>query len=508
VRSDVVSGVLFTIGSLTLITCVVVSTVLLVLRFRRSRGDERQQLKWFLFASSFVLVTTIALNLFESPPLLLSVATVFALVLLSITVAIAVLKYRLFDIDVVIRKTVIFAILAGLIVTLGIGALVIAGVAIGRPSNDERLLIALGALLGIAIWPLRRVATVFADKIVFGGRRTPYEVLTEFSNRVGETYSSEDVLRRMAQVVGKALGARAAVIWLRVAETFQPAATWPADAETPGSVPKEAVQVRHQGEVLGAIFVTMPANDPMSDAKRGLISDLARQAGPVLRNVRLVEELRESRRRIVAAADERARTLERNIHDGAQQQLVALAVKQRIAASLVGNDDDRARSILEELQTETNAALDDLRDLARGIYPPLLADQGLVAALTAQARKAALPVEVDADGIGRFGQDVEAAVYFSCLEALQNVAKYAEASLATVVLHSTGAHLTFEVRDDGLGFDSRATRGTGLQGIDDRLSALGGELHIRSSPGTGTTIEGTVPTGGFDHSAESGLRRD
>jgi signal transduction histidine kinase len=251
--------------------------------------------------------------------------------------------------------------------------------------------------------------------------------------------------------------------------------------------------------MLGALSVTMPPNDPLDAGRATLIHDLAAQAGPVLRNVRLIEELRTSRRRLVAAQDQERRRLERNIHDGAQQQLVALAVKQRLVGALVGKDDERARRMLEELQADTNAALEDLRDLARGIYPPLLADKGLVAALEAQARRSPIPVTVEGEGVGRFGQDVEAAVYFSCLEALQNTAKYADPSHAEISLTNGEGVLRFTVRDDGRGFDPAATsHGTGLNGIADRLAALGGDVSIESAPGSGTTIAGSipVPTGG------------
>ena len=152
--------------------------------------------------------------------------------------------------------------------------------------------------------------------------------------------------------------------------------------------------------------------------------------------------------------------------------------------------------MLEELRGETNQALEDLRDLARGIYPPLLADRGLGAALESQARKSPVPVDVEVDGIGRYPQEAEAAVYFSCLEALQNIAKYAEATAATIRLSQAHDTLSFEVTDDGLGFDpDTAERGTGLQGIADRLAALGGEFVLRTAPGRGTTIRGTVPVG-------------
>jgi signal transduction histidine kinase len=208
----------------------------------------------------------------------------------------------------------------------------------------------------------------------------------------------------------------------------------------------------------------------------------------------LIEDLRASRQRLVTAQDQERRRIERNIHDGAQQQLVALAVKLKLADALVGKDEERTHALLADLQTETNQALEDLRDLARGIYPPLLADKGLGAALESQARKSAVPVSVETDGIGRYPQEAEAAVYFSCLEALQNVAKYAEASRANVRLAQTDGELAFEVTDDGRGFDpTAASRGTGLQGIADRLAALGGAVDVVSSPGAGTTIAGRIP---------------
>ena len=251
----------------------------------------------------------------------------------------------------------------------------------------------------------------------------------------------------------------------------------------------------HQGELLGAITLSMPAKDPMDASKQRLITGLAAQAGLALRNVRLVRDLRTSRRRIVTAQDERAKRLERNIHDGAQQQLVALAVQLKLAEQMVDRDPDKARALLGQLQGAAGAALEDLRDLARGIYPPLLADKGLAVALEAQARKAAVPVTVDADGIGRFSQEVEATVYFCILEALNNVAKYAGARHANLRIANGDATLRFEVHDDGVGFDPTVTGyGTGLQGMADRLAALGGELIVTSAPGSGTTIQGRLPT--------------
>jgi signal transduction histidine kinase len=261
--------------------------------------------------------------------------------------------------------------------------------------------------------------------------------------------------------------------------------------EFPG---EDGFEVRHHDELLGALTVAMPPEDPMTPAKAKLVADLAAQAGLVLRNVRLIEELRDSRRRLVAAQDEERRRLERNIHDGAQQQLVALSIKLGLAESLVDRDPTKARELMAALRAESSEALDNLRDLARGIYPPLLADQGLAAALTAQARKSPIAVTVESDGLGRYSQDVEATVYFCALEALQNVAKYAGATKATIRLSASDGLLTFEVADDGKGFDPAATGyGTGLQGMADRLDAVGGTLTVQSATGSGTTVTGRLP---------------
>jgi signal transduction histidine kinase len=196
----------------------------------------------------------------------------------------------------------------------------------------------------------------------------------------------------------------------------------------------------------------------------------------------------------VAAQDEERRRLERNIHDGAQQQLVSMAVKARLARQLAAQDVSKAAEMLEEIEGETQTLLEDLRDLARGIYPPLLADQGLESALGAQARRSPIPVAIHAEGLGRFSQDVEAAVYFSCLELLQNVAKYAQASEVAVRLGRSDGSLEFSVTDNGRGFDPGGVAyGSGLQGIADRLGALDGQMRVTSSTGNGTTVVGRLP---------------
>jgi signal transduction histidine kinase len=509
--------VLIAAGTALGLLCILPALAGLLVRFRRATGEERQQIRWL----AYVVATIVALVLVQIPVSALPGASsvtslltdvlwllTFALIGIGvpITVAIAVLRYRLYDLDVVVKKTAVFVVIAALVTTSGVAFAFLTGRG-ALPSLEEApmLVLLLGVGYGLLAIPLYRVSTRIADRLVYGGRATPYEILSTFSGRVGETYSTEDVLPRMAQLLGEATGAAAAHVWLRVGDEMRPAATWPVDAEpaTPVRAPRDtlpplhgaAVEVRHQGELLGALSVEMPPSDPMRPAKERIVRDLAAQAGLVLRNVRLIEELRESRRRIVAAQDDRAKKLERNIHDGAQQQLVALAVKARLAGSLASKDAERTATMLDEIQRDLTEALENLRDLARGIYPPLLADQGLAAAITAQARKSSLPMRVDADGAGRFAPEIEATVYFCVLEALQNVAKYAEATQTSVTLSADGRELQFSVTDDGRGFDAAAvSRGSGLQGIADRLSAVGGDLVVTSAPGRGTTVTGRVPT--------------
>ncbi|MDP9326854.1 MAG: sensor histidine kinase, partial [Actinomycetota bacterium] len=413
------------------------------------------------------------------------------------------------DLDVVVRKTVVFGLVAAFITA--VYALVVGGIgALVGAKGNTILSFAAAALLAVAFQPARDRARRLADRLVYGKRATPYEVLAEFAERMSESYATEDVLPRMAEILRAGTGASSAGVWLRVGSTLRPEATAGETLERePATVARDplpdlpgehAVEVRHRGELLGALSVRMPASDPMNPAKEKLVRDLAAQAGLVLRNVRLIEELRASRQRLVAAQDEERRKIERNLHDGAQQQLVALSVKLRLSEQLAGRDPAKAKEMLAALQTDTSDALENLRDLARGIYPPLLADQGLGAALAAQARKSPVPTEVEADDFGRYPPDIEATIYFCTLEALQNVAKYAGATRANVRLGRDDGHLTFEIADDGTGFDPGSTGyGTGLQGMADRLEAAGGSLAVRSAPGEGTEVTGRVPvslTGG------------
>jgi signal transduction histidine kinase len=198
---------------------------------------------------------------------------------------------------------------------------------------------------------------------------------------------------------------------------------------------------------------------------------------------------------VAAAADAERRRIERNLHDGAQQNLTALAVKLRLISDLADTDHDLSRDLLREACGDVSAAARELRDLAHGIYPPLLAESGLPAALAAAARRSTLPATIDAVRLGRYPAEAEATVYFCCLEAIQNACKYAgrHATLTLCVAEHAGV-LTFAVTDDGNGFDAAARGlGAGFLNMADRLGALGGSLQVKSAPRQGTTVSGTVP---------------
>ncbi len=528
-------SVLWALGLLVL----VVAASAPLVRMRRSRGDERQQLKWIAYAVlttalvsaplSFVSGSVLPAWVFDGP-IVLGFGVAF-----PVAAGIAIFKHRLYDIDIVISRTLVYGSLAVFItavyvgIAVGIGALIGGG---GKPNLGLSVLAT--AIVAVGFQPVRERVQRVANRLVYGRRATPYEVLSQFSERVAESYATDDVIPRMARVLAEGTGAQRADVWLRSGAVWRDAAAWPSDAmcaepvvASNGNLPgagsrARVVEVRHQGDLLGALSVAKRTGETLTPVEESLLSDLAAQAGLVLRNVGLtsdlearLEELRASRQRLVTAQDEARRRLERNLHDGAQQHLVALKVKLGLAGMLMDRDPDKAMQTLQQLKSDADEALDTLRDLARGIYPPLLADKGITAALESQARKVAVPVTVESEGVARYSQEVEAAVYFSVLEALQNVQKYARASSVSVQLLQKDGVLRFSVRDDGQGFDvATTTRGSGLTNMADRLDALGGAVEVRSTVGAGTEVRGSLPvyepTLAADHAStsRSGLNSD
>ena len=513
----------FVLGLIALLPVgIVASLIALVRRFRRSAGIERLQLRWLVTAAGVVAVLyAIALpaglitgwnNTAPGWVQVLEAVAIVSFALIPIAIGVSILRYGLLDIDIVINRAVLFGALAVFITVVYIAIVIGLGALVGSRANPV-LSAAAAAVVALAFQPARRRAQRLADRLIYGKRATPYEVLSEFSERLGNTYASEELMPRMARALADGTGASRADVWVRSGDRLRSEAAWPPAAESVETLPISSLEerslaatsilepVRHDGELLGALSVRKKPGDPVTPTEERLVRDIAAQAGLVMRNATLtaqlmehIRQLRASRQRLVTAQDEERRKLERNLHDGAQQQIVALSVKLRLLEQLIDRDAERAKLMAAALQTDIGGALDELRDFARGIYPPLLADKGLVAALQSQSRRSVVPVTVEGDGIGRFPREVEAAVYFSCLEALQNVSKYAEASTVILRLSRGDDRLRFEVVDDGVGFEAdQMTYGTGLQGIADRLSALGGDMHIRSTPGAGTSLMGEVP---------------
>jgi signal transduction histidine kinase len=435
-----VFGVLGRAGVLLIVAAGVAAIVSLVCRYRRAGSVEREQLKWLVYTGALIVVATLALIPVEAilglsgnaATNLENATTSGAVALVPIAIGIAIFRYHLYDIDVVINKTLVYGSLAIFItgvyvaIVVGIGSLAQRG---ARPSLV--LSIAATAVVAVAFQPVRERVQRLANRLVYGRRATPYEVLADFAGRMAGAYAAEDLLPRMARILAEGTGAARADVWLKDGDTFHDDAVWPPDllpkaparatqADVPAYPADRTLPVRYEGELLG------------------IASALA------------------------------------------------------LAGSVAGRDDERERALIARLRAETSGALATLRELARGIYPPLLAEQGLAAALQAQAAKAPGPVAVSTDGIGRYPAEIETAVYFCCVEALQNAARHAPGSPVRVRLADTEHGPEFEVADDGPGFDPAAAAGSGLRNMDDRLAALGGSCRVDSSPGRGTTVAGRV----------------
>jgi signal transduction histidine kinase len=487
-----------------------------IVRYRSGGVDTRQQIKWVALVAVAGAALQLAGLLTAASPglsigLLLAEAAV-ALIGVPAAITIAILKYRLYDIDVIINRTVVYGLLASAVTAVYVILVVGIGATAGYGVHNPLLTTVAAVAIALLVQPLRRQAQRAANRLVYGDRATPYQVLSDFAENMAGTLAVDDILERMVSVLADGTGAVRADVWIRIGPKLQPAATWPRGAAAPAALAMgageelytwpaatRAMAVRHGAELLGVLALQKPRNEPLTPTEDKLLQHLASQAGLVLRNVRLtaelrgtIEELRASRRRLVEAEDTERRKIERNLHDGAQQQLVALKVHLGLLDAVAG-DVEQVKGVAHRLRDAAQQALDDLRDLARGIYPPLLADRGLVAALQRQARRLTTETTVECDGVGRYAQEVEAAVYFCALEALQNVAKYADATSTVIRLSATDGHLVFEIDDDGRGFEPAETGyGTGLRGMADRLDALGGSLDVTSEPRRGTVVRGMI----------------
>jgi signal transduction histidine kinase len=436
--------------------------------------------------------------------------------------------------------------LAGL-AALVVGVYLIVVIGVGRvPTSDQWTLVgfsmAAAAATALLYQPLRGRLSALAARLAGPMRDSPSEVIRTLGSRLTSSLPLDELLLQLAESLRRSLALEAAEVWTGSGGLLERSASDPdvgrasliltpaeeavvARAAVPGSAwlsmwlpavvagreeaALRAAPITHAGELLGLIVVERQRDVPFSDEEEQVLAALARQVGLTLHNVRLgsaleasldelqmqADELRASRARVVAAADAERRRIERDLHDGAQQHLVALAVNLRLARELAESDPVGARAVLEELAGDVHEALEEIRDLAHGIYPPLLVDRGLYEGLRAAVARVPVRARLETDAIGRYRPEVEATVYFCCLEALQNVSKHAGSGTgATLRVWEEQGGLRFEVADDGAGFDPRVEpRGTGLTNMSDRLGALGGRLSVISAPGDGTRVAGVIP---------------
>ncbi len=494
---------------------------------------ERQQSRLLFWALTPALLVSVYALIsagdsgpaqFEGRELLVLPVTLFRIFqpvffLIPIALLVGIFRFKLWSVDRLISRTLVYSVLAGFVSAVYTAVVVGVGSLIGqRQEGNLGLSIVATFIVAVTFAQVRDRVERLANRLVYGKRASPYEVLSQFSERVAESVPTDELLSRMAGILGEGTGAAHADVWLKVGDELRRTASWSANGVIAEEIPHvpaglilpplpdvtTAVAVRHQGELFGALSLRKPGAEQLSPTEQKLVEDLARQAGLVMRNLRLtaelldrLEELRASRQRLVSAQDEERRRFERNLHDGAQQHLVALKVHLTLAEDMadeLGPDGQELLEVLAQLKTQAGDALEELRDLGRGIYPPLLAAEGLEVALVSQSRKATVPVQVEGRGLSRYIPEVEAAVYFCCLEALQNIAKYAGACTVALHLEEVDGELRFELTDDGCGFDvASAKKGAGTQNMSDRLESLDGSLRIHSTLGDGTTIVGVVP---------------
>jgi len=490
----------------------VVAASSLILRFRRSGREERQQIKWFAFAAA-VLAATVFLNgILEMVGMqdqwISTASGILAFSAIPVSLGIAIFRYRLYDIDLVIAKTVVLGALAAFITAVYVAVVVGLGNLIGtRGEPNVALSILATALVAVAFQPVRERVQRLANRVVYGRRATPYEVLSAFAARMGGTFASEELLPRMARALAEGTGASSAEVWLNVGEKLHRAVAWPEEAEPTETIPvvgselpafegaTRAVPVAHQGELLGALALVKPPGEPLAPAEDKLLADLASQAGLVLRNIRLIQELKASRQRLVTARDAERRRLERDIHDGAQQRLVTLSLAVRMARAQLGPEAQPGLAKgVDEAADELKLTLSELRDLARGIHPAILTEEGLGPALVSLAERSPVPVTLARVPDGRFVPEVEVTAYYVVSEALTNAAKYARASAIIVSAARADGRLVVEVADDGVG-GADAAKGSGLRGLADRVAAVDGRLMVESSAGHGTRVLAEMPCG-------------
>lgn len=405
-------------------------------------------------------------------------------------------------------KTLTYLGLAIAIVAI-YSAIVIGPVSIiGRPDGGGPgllLPIVASAVVAVLFEPIRSRLERLADRLMYGDRVSPYEVLSQVTSRL-PAVAQGDGTSDLAQLLARGTGARRAIVWVASGEMLQPSGLSPATersavvpvtvAGLPDDDVTESRPVLHHGVMFGALTIVKPHNDPVTPADRQLMSDVAAASGLLLRNVSLNSELeqhaadvRVSRRRLIAAQDAERLRLERDLHDGAQQQVVALKVKLGIARKIAQREGaDEIAALLSSLADETQQAVDGLRAVAHGIYPPLLESEGLQTALRAVERMSQLGLTVSTDGLGRYDRVVEETVYFCVLETVER-ARMSGASATSAAVVASGVDLAVSLKIEG------CNTTLDLTSVGDRIDAAGGTFTVEQRPGRETRVMSTVPVG-------------
>jgi signal transduction histidine kinase len=464
-----------------------------IVRFRRSRGVERTQMKWLAAAAATlplaIVVGTVDGVLTDEPGPATAIAFFTAILALTAAVAVAMLRHGLYDVDRVISRTIAWIALT---VVLAAGAVVLALLVaepLGGGSTAGAAVAAVAAAL--AFDPLRRRLQRVVDRRFDRDRTRAIERVEAFADRVHDGAAApegiEGVLREALGDPGLRM-----LVWLPGPGAYTGLDGAPAVPPEPG--PEAAVTAVGRGDAPLALVV----HDPALGARPGLLADVLRAAALPVEAARLrgelhgrLEEVEESRARIVRAGYEERRRLERDLHDGAQQRLLALGMKLRRVQRRVADDPEAARA-LDDVVDGVAEAVRDLREIARGLRPGML-DDGLAPALADLARRTPLVVDVDAPA-GRVAPEIETAAYYVVSEALANAVKHASASRVTVSARRDDGYLVVRVEDDGRGGAAPDAAG-GLAGLADRVAAHGGRMALQSAPGAGTRIEVVLPCG-------------
>ena len=480
---------LFGVGNALLLVGVLTGFAAVVVRFRRSRGDERQQVKWFLVAAAPIAAVPVV----ERFPEWVGALWLGWIVLsLPIAVAIAVLRYRLDGIDVVINRALVYGTLTALVI--GVYVLVVGylGVLLRRTDDLMVSLVAAG-IVAVLFAPARDRLQRAVDRLLYGRRAEPYAALAQLGERLEGTLAPEAVLPAIVSTVREALRLPYAAI-TSTGETT-PVASGRAVAGT------EDWPLLHQGVPVGTLVLGLrPGESTFSAADRRLLSDLARQAGVAVSAVRLTADLQRSRERLVTAREEERRRLRRDLHDGLGAQLAGLTVQTGVLRSLISRDPEAADALAAELRGELRTAIGDVRRLVHDLRPPALDELGLAGALQRLADRigadgTALRVEVRADDLPPLPAAVEVAAYRIVQEALTNVVRHAGASRCCVTVAVEGTDLAVTVTDDGTGPTADRVAGVGLASMRERAAETGGTCEMGPGPDGGTRVAARLPMG-------------